>query len=46
MRTGIDFVPLCLASWPIMILGTFLAFTALFVIAVLIRVTLFREEAA
>jgi hypothetical protein len=39
-------VMLGLASWPIMILGTFLAFTALFVLTVLIRVTLFKREHA
>jgi hypothetical protein len=39
-------VMLGIASWPIVILGAFLAFTALFVITVLVRVTLFKEEAA
>ena len=47
IRSGnLSKVMLGLASWPIMILGTFLLFTALFVITVLIRVTLFREEHA
>jgi hypothetical protein len=47
LHTGnLSKVMLGLAGWPIMILGTFLLFTALFVIAVLIKVTLFKEETA
>jgi len=32
------------ASWPLMILGVFLLFTAIFIISVLIKVTLFKER--
>ena len=35
-----------IASWPLIILGAFLLFVLLFVISVLIKVTLFKEEIA
>jgi hypothetical protein len=34
------------ASWPLLILGVFLLFTALFVIGVLVKVALFKEKTA
>ena len=47
LRTGnLSRVMLGLAGWPIMILGAFLIFTAIFVLVVLVKVTLFREETA
>jgi hypothetical protein len=39
-------IMLGLASWPVMLLGAFLLITAVFVIAVLVKVFLFREETA
>jgi hypothetical protein len=47
VRTGnLSRMMLGLASWPVMILGTFLLFILLFVISVLIKVTFFEEEPA
>jgi hypothetical protein len=47
VRTGnLSKLVLGLGSWPVVILGALLLFTALFVVTVLLRVALFKEEPA